>query len=65
MKRPKQHPPQHDYALALQSALSWLGDRYLLAEPVARRVEPPQPFYVEPPRWHEVRRPSGPARRKH
>jgi hypothetical protein len=64
MKRPKQLLPQHDYALALQSALSWLGDRYLLAEPVVRRAEPQSAFYVEPPRWHEVRRP-GPARRKH
>jgi hypothetical protein len=65
MKRPKQLLPQHDYALALQSALSWLGDRYLLAEPVVRRAEPQPPFYVEPTRWHEVRRPSGLARRKH
>jgi hypothetical protein len=29
--------PQHDYRPALQGALSWLGDRYLLAEPLNRR----------------------------
>jgi hypothetical protein len=33
------HPqlPVHDYGLALQSAVSWLGDRYLLAAPVPAR----------------------------
>ena len=25
--------PLHDYGPALQSAVSWLGERYLLAEP--------------------------------
>jgi hypothetical protein len=29
--------PPHDYRPALQGALSWLGKRYLLAEPVNRR----------------------------
>lgn len=39
MKRPNEHPqlPLHDYGLALQSAVSWLGERYLLAAPVAAR----------------------------
>jgi hypothetical protein len=40
MKRPKETtlpPPQYDYGLALQSAVSWLGDRHLLAQPVPRR----------------------------
>jgi hypothetical protein len=31
--------PPHDYRTALQGALSWLGDRYLLAEPVNRRSD--------------------------
>jgi hypothetical protein len=44
--------PLHDYSPALQSAVSWLGDRYLLAEPMTRRVEERKPFYKEPPRWH-------------
>ncbi|HEU4593273.1 MAG TPA: hypothetical protein VFS13_20385 [Steroidobacteraceae bacterium] len=28
---------RHDYGPAIQGALAWLGDRYLLAEPVNRR----------------------------
>jgi hypothetical protein len=67
MKRPKDNPyrlPQHDYALALQSAVSWLGDRYLLAQP-APRTQEAKPFFVEPRRWHQVSRPLGPAGRKH
>lgn len=65
MKRPKEtkpYPPPHDYALALQSAVSWLGDRYLLAEPVNRRRDA-KPFFVEPRSWHLARLPSGPGRR--
>jgi hypothetical protein len=31
--------PQHDYRTALEGALSWLGDRYLLAEPLNRRTD--------------------------
>ena len=40
MKRPNDlhsQPPVHDYGLALQNAVSWLGDRYLLASPVSPR----------------------------
>jgi hypothetical protein len=29
--------PVRDYSLAVQSAVSWLGDRYLLAAPIAAR----------------------------
>ena len=67
MKRPKPSLPvsQHDYGLALQNAVSWLGDRYLLAEPVARRVEERKPFFFEPRHWYEARRTIGPASRKH
>jgi len=39
MKRPKESAlplPQHDYGQALQTAVSWLGDRHLLAAPVPR-----------------------------
>jgi hypothetical protein len=59
MKRPehKVRPiPLHDYDVALQSAVSWLGDRYLLAEPVPRRREEPAPYFSEPRRWHEASR---------
>jgi hypothetical protein len=48
--------PQHDYALALQRAVSWLGDRYVLAEPMSRRGDDRKPFFVEPRRWHDARR---------
>jgi hypothetical protein len=40
MKRPNDlhsQPPVHDYGTALQNAVSWLGDRYLLASPVPAR----------------------------
>jgi hypothetical protein len=56
--------PRHDYNLALQTAVSWLGERYLLAEPVARRAEPAKPFFVETRSWHEPRR-AGSGFRKH
>jgi len=48
--------PAHDYDRALQSAVSWLGDRYLLAEPVQRRNEPAQPYFTEVRRWYPVTR---------
>jgi len=30
--------PLHDYQRAVKNAVSWLGDRYLLAEPQPRRA---------------------------
>ena len=48
----KRSIPLHDYSPALQTAVSWLGNRYLLAEPVERRAEAARPYYNEPPRWH-------------
>lgn len=44
--------PLHDYERARQSAVSWLGDRYLLATPVNRKREEPSPFFVQPRQWH-------------
>ncbi len=35
--------PPHDYQVALQGALSWLGKRYLLAEPLNRRPDEKTP----------------------
>lgn len=67
MKRPKvpELPlPRYDYGLALQTAVSWLGDRYLLAQPVARRVEP-APFFAQSRSWHEPQRMNGARGRKH
>ena len=59
MTRPDTRPiPLHDYGKAIQTAVSWLGERYLLAEPVARRREERSPFFAEPRRWHgSTRRP--------
>jgi hypothetical protein len=37
--------PTHDYRPALQGALSWLGNRYLLAEPLNRRSDDQKPQY--------------------
>lgn len=47
---------QHDYRPAVKDAVTWLGDRYLLAEPVARRVEERKPFFVETRHWHPATR---------
>ena len=67
MKRPKEAAlplPQFDYGLALQTAVSWLGNRHLLAQPVPRRsVE--RPYFVKPPGWHEARPANGLRSRKH
>ena len=38
-KSMRQGIPQHDYRPALEGALSWLGNRYLLAEPLNRRPD--------------------------
>jgi hypothetical protein len=47
--------PKYDYAQALQRAVSWLGDRYLLAQPVNRRADE-KPYFVETRGWHPVTR---------
>jgi hypothetical protein len=44
--------PLHDYRPALKGALSWLGDRHLLAEPVPRLNEERTPYFAESRRWH-------------
>jgi hypothetical protein len=43
--------PAHDYRTALQIALSWLGDRYLLAQPVNRVSAQRRPNFAETRRW--------------
>jgi hypothetical protein len=53
--------PQHDYAPALKSAVSWLGDRYLLADPLPRRRDERKDFFVEARRWHDGRNAKGPS----
>lgn len=52
--------PAHDYGQALKSAVSWLGDRYLLAEPVRKRNDEFKQYFVEPKNWlNSARRVAG------
>jgi len=45
--------PVDDYSAALRDAVSWLGERYLLAVPVTR-IEQATPRYLPQGReWHE------------
>ena len=53
-KEPISSIPLHDYRLALQGAMSWLGDRHLLAEPVPRLSEEHTPYFAESRQWHPV-----------
>jgi len=65
MKRPENRSsmPVHDYGHALQSAVSWLGDRYLLASPTPRRTEEPSAYFGESQRWLHASRQQTNARR--
>ena len=56
VKDPNRPIPLHDYRPALQGAVSWLGDRYLLAEPVRRVPDQRKPFFFEIRRWHPTTR---------
>ena len=58
---PQASIPQHDYGLALKSAKSWLGDRYLLADPQPRRRDERKDYFVETRRWHDARNAKGPS----
>ena len=44
--------PLHDYGPALQSAVSWLGERYLLADPVPRRKDESKAYFTTTRSWH-------------
>jgi len=59
----KSHPtppsmPIHDYSSAVQGAVSWLGERYLLATPINPRRPRPAgaAWYVAPGRWLDARK---------
>ena len=54
MKRTRIPLPQHDYAPAVQSAVDWLGDRYLLASPTPRRPDEHKPYFNEIRSWHRA-----------
>jgi hypothetical protein len=59
MKLPNQIPPRlpvEDYSRAIDGAVSWLGDRYLLASPINVRSQGHSPwhFFAEGrPGWHQ------------
>ena len=61
MKRPetkKRPETAYDYEQARLDAVSWLGERYLLATPQPKREEPRPQYFVQPRDWfHAVRRP--------
>jgi hypothetical protein len=60
MTREKPAIPSHDYGSALKNAVNWLGDRYLLAEPVRRRNDEFKQYFVEPKNWlNSARRVTG------
>lgn len=50
--------PQHDYNAALRNAVSWLGDRYLLADPVRCRKDERRPFFTTTRGWHPKTSPN-------
>ena len=59
VKRPRVPVPAialHDYRPALRTAVTWLGERYLLAEPVAKRNVERSAYFSEPRRWHPATR---------
>ena len=63
MKRSDASPrliPLQDYDSARRTAVTWLGDRYLLAQPVGRRPEDSSPFFNQPRQWYTA---SGQSRK--
>ena len=52
-RKPSNVPiPLQDFRPALLGAVSWLGDRHLLAEPMPRLNEGHSAYFAESPRWH-------------
>jgi hypothetical protein len=51
--------PQHDYGQALKSAVSWLGDRYLLADPLPKRRDHSKEYFGASRHWLDARNPKG------
>ena len=51
----RQRLPVEDYSHAIRNAVSWLGDRYLLAAPINVRAinHSPSPYFAEKGSWHE------------
>ena len=56
MKLMTQEParlPVDDYSAALRNAVSWLGERYLLAVPVTRSGQATPRYLPQGRGWHE------------
>lgn len=53
MHRTQRSLPVHDYSFAVRRAVSWLGDRYLLAVPInaPRRSPSEGPYFGQPRSW--------------
>ena len=52
-RKPSNLPiPRQEFRPALLGAVSWLGDRHLLAEPMPRLIEGHSAYFAESPRWH-------------
>jgi len=47
--------PQHDYGVQLKSAVSWLGDRYLLADPLPKRRNQHKEYFGASRHWLDAR----------
>jgi hypothetical protein len=55
---PFQSVPVHDYELALKSAVTWMGNRYLLATPLPRRSNEHKDSFNEARRLDSGRKPE-------
>jgi len=57
MKRPEEKAklvPTHNYDQAREKAVSWLGDRYLLAEPARKRDDGSKSYLKAPSDWYVI-----------
>jgi len=57
MKRPEEKAklvPTHNYDQAREKAVSWLGDRYLLAEPARKRDDGSKAWLKPASDWYVV-----------
>jgi hypothetical protein len=64
-KEPALPLPQFDYGLSLQTAVSWLGDRHVLAKPVPSRNVGRPAYFVERQRWDKALPSNSLRNRKH
>jgi hypothetical protein len=53
MRQEHQRLPVDDYSAALRNAVSWLGERYLLAVPVTRTDQATPRYFPQGRGWYE------------